>query len=109
MNKSKELRNTTKLVREVLQKHPKARNSDNELYYWVCAIIGHENGIDIHKMSMPLFFLHLRENGFPQFETVRRTRQKLQATYPELCGDGNVEGMRRVNEEAFRDYARGRV
>ena len=74
MNKSKELKSTTELVREVLQSHPKARNSDNELYYWVCAIIGHRNGIDIHKMSMPLFFLHLHEYGFPQFETVRRTR-----------------------------------
>ena len=107
MNKSKELKSTTELVREVLQSHPKARNSDNELYYWVCAIIGHRNGIDIHKMSMPLFFLHLHEYGFPQFETVRRTRQKLQAAYPELCGSKTVEGMRRVNEEAFREYARG--
>ena len=109
MGKATELRTTTELVKEVLQKHPKARNSDNELYYWVCAIIGHKNGIDVHKMSMPLFFLHLRENGFPQFETVRRTRQKLQATYPELCGDDNVEGQRKVNEEVFREYARGTV
>ena len=51
MSKSKELQTTTELVREVLQKHPKARNSDNELYYWVCAITGQKNGIDIHKMS----------------------------------------------------------
>ena len=109
MNKSKELKSTTELVREVLQSHPKARNSDNELYYWVCAIIGHKIGIDVHKMSMPLFFLHLHEYGFPQFETVRRTRQKLQATYPELCGSKTVEGQRRVNEEAFRDYVRGNV
>lgn len=109
MSKSKELKNTTELVREVLQSHPKARNSDNELYYWVCAIIGHRNGIDVHKMSMPLFFLHLHEYGFPQFETVRRTRQKLQATYPELCGSKTVEGQRRMNEEAFREYARGMV
>lgn len=109
MSKAKELKNTTELVREVLPSHPKARNSDNELYYWVCAIIGHRNGIDVHKMSMPMFFLHLRENGFPQFETVRRTRQKLQATYPELCGTDDVEGLRRVNEESFREYARGNV
>lgn len=109
MSKSKELQTTTELVREVLEAHPKARNSDNELYYWVCAIIGHKNGIDVHKMSMPLFFLHLRENGFPQFETVRRTRQKLQATYPELCGNDTVEGQRKMNEEVFRDYAKGMV
>lgn len=107
MSKAKELQTTTELVREVLQRHPKARNSDNELYYWVCAIIGHRNGIDVHKMSMPMFFLHLHECGFPQFETVRRTRQKLQATYPELSGSAEVTEQRKEHEEAFREYARG--
>ena len=49
----------------------------------------------------------MKDYGFPGFETVRRSRQKLQATFPELAGDADVEGMRRVNEETFRDYARG--
>lgn len=109
MSKSKELRTTTELVKEVLEAHPKARNSDNELYYWVCAITGQKNGIDVHKMSMPLFFLNLKKYGFPQFETVRRARQKLQAAFPELAGDSTVEGQRKLNEEVFRDYARGTV
>ena len=109
MGKSKELRTTTELVKEVLESQPKARNSDNFLYYWVCTIIGKRNGIDIEHMSMPRFFLHLSEYGFPAFETVRRTRQKLQATYPELAGDSTVEGQRRLNEEIFREYAKGSV
>lgn len=109
MGKATELRTTTELVRQILESQPRARCSDNFLYYWVCYIIGKRNGIDIDKMSMPRFFLHLSEYGFPQFETVRRTRQKLQASYPELCGDDTVEGLRRVNEEAFREYARGLV
>lgn len=109
MSKSKELRTTTELVKQVLETQPKARNSDKFLYYWVCFIFGKRNGLDIHDMSMPWFFLHLSEYGFPAFETVRRTRQKLQATYPELAGDNNVEGQRKLNEEVFRDYARGGV
>jgi len=109
MSKQKELTTTTELVKSILERCPEARNSDNILYYYVCGHIGKENGIDIDKMSMPRFFLHLKEFGFPQFESVRRTRQKLQATYPELSGDGAVIGQRNLNEKAFRDYARGNV
>lgn len=106
MNKSTELKNTSELVKAVLKLHPQARNSDNYLYYTICKIIGRRNGIDIDSMSMPRFFFNLKDYGFPPFETVRRTRQKLQASYPELAGDSNVEGQRILNEEAFKDYAR---
>lgn len=109
MSKSKELKTTTDMVKHILETVPMARNSDNHLYYWVCAMIGKQNGVDIHKMSMPMFLLHLKEYGFPQFESVRRTRQKLQAEYPELAGNDRVEGQRMLNEEVFRDYARGIV
>lgn len=109
MSKSKELKTTTDMVKHILETVPMARNSDNHLYYWVCAMIGKQNGVDIHKMSMPMFLLHLKEYGFPQFESVRRARQKLQAEYPELAGTSTVEGQRMLNEEVFRDYARGIV
>ena len=106
MSKSKELMNTTTIVKEVLQKHTRARNSDNYLYYHVCSIIGQQKGIDINGMSMPTFLLKLSDSPFPAFETVRRTRQKLQASYPELAGTEKVEAQRVLNEEAFKDYAR---
>lgn len=109
MSKSKELKTTTDMVKHILETVPMARNSDNHLYYWVCAMIGKQNGVDIHKMSMPMFLLHLKEYGFPQFESVRRTRQKIQAEYPHLAANDRVEGQRMLNEEVFRDYARGIV
>lgn len=101
-----ELNNTKAMVKSVLMTHPQARNSDNYLYYTICKHIGKRHGIDIDKMSIPAFFLHLKDYGFPGFETVRRTRQKIQAEYPELAGDDNVEAQRMLNEEAFREYAR---
>lgn len=107
MGKMNELNNTTELVKSVLKLHPQARNSDNYLYYTVCKIIGRRNGIDVDSMSMPRFFLHLKQWGFPQFESVRRARQKIQAECPELAADANVEDGRMLNEEAFREYARG--
>lgn len=106
MSKSTELINATHLVREVLETHEKARNSDNYLYYQVCVLIGQKNGIDINQMSVPTFFLKLSESPFPAFETVRRTRQKLQASHPELAGTSKVEAQRVLNEGVFRDYAR---
>lgn len=108
MNKSKELRTTTDIVKDILLNYPPTRNSDNELYFRVCAFIGKQNGIDIHKMSMPMFFLHLKEYGFPSFETVGRARRKLQETHPELIAEGIVEAHRSMNEKVFRDYAKGR-
>lgn len=105
MSKSTELRTTTKLVREVLEENPKARNSDDLLYYQVCLKIDDKC---VH-LPFPMVFLNRKQFNYPSTETVRRARQKLQATYPELAGDSNVEGQRMVNEEAFRDYARGGV
>lgn len=104
-----EIKTTHDLVFEILKTTPKARNSDNYLLYEVYAKVGKRHGIDIAHMSVLQFFLNLKEYGFPSPETVRRTRQKIQATHPELAGDDDVEAMRVVREEEFRNYARGHL
>lgn len=109
MSKSTELRNTTELVKEILKASQKARSSDNYLYYLVCATIGKENGVDVSKMSMPMFLLKMKDFHFPPFETVRRSRQRIQATYPELSADADVEAQRTINEQIFKEYARSEV
>ena len=105
MSKSKELQTTTELVKDILENNPDARNSDDYLYYKVCERI---NAI---YLNLPFWkvIMNRKKYGFPAFESVRRTRQKLQATHPEFAGDGNVEAGRMLNEEVFRDYARGNV
>lgn len=110
MGKSKELTTTQEMVKQVLEQSKDARNSDNYLYYRILKMVGMQNNIDIEKMSVPHFFLHMKDYGcFPAFETVRRTRQKLQAMNPELAADSDVEGYRILNEEVYRDYARGHL
>ena len=101
-----DLRTTADLVHTVLKENKRARNSDNYLYYCVIRIIGARSGINIEKMSAPNFFLHMKEYNMPAFETVRRTRQKIQHDYPELSGCNEVEAQRILNEERFRGYAR---
>lgn len=102
------LKTTTDLVKDILERVPETRNSDNVLYYHVLAAIGKRNNIDIETMTIPRFFMNLKKYGFPQFESVRRTRQKIQSCHPELCANTTVEGFRTVNEGKFIDYARKR-
>lgn len=100
------LRTTTELVKEVLTTEPQSRNSDNYLYLRVLQRIGMERGIDINNMSVVCFLLGLSKSGFPQFESVRRTRQKLQAEHPELRACKEVEEYRDALEKEYREYAR---
>lgn len=103
----KSLQTTQELVREILISFPEARNSDNYLYYKVLSIIGKRNGVDIENMSVTKFFLNIKDYHVPPFETVRRTRQKIQRSFPELAGTSQVEALRAIREEAFREYAKG--
>lgn len=100
--KMKNIKRTSDIVKEILEHVPKTRNSDDELYFEVCKRINPE------AMSKPFYMVVLQRKAhqLPPFESVRRTRQKLQASYPELCGSDEVEAWRVVNEEAVRNYAR---
>ena len=105
MGKSKELKNTTELVRQMLQKYPDTRNSDDMLYFRVC------ESINVIYVNLPFYavILNRKKYNFPAFESVRRTRQKLQAEFPELAAVSIVEDARDVNEKAFREYAKSSV
>ena len=104
-----DLKNTTALVKSILEQDKQCRNSDSFLYLKVLSVIGQQKGIDIEKMSVPYFLLNLHGAGLPGFETVRRTRQKIQQHHPELAASEAVEGFRAENEQVFRAYAVGDV
>jgi hypothetical protein len=104
-----ELNTTTKLVKTILEEDKQARNSDSFLYLKVIETIAEQKGINLYGISIPIFLVSMKENGFPGFETVRRTRQKVQQHHPELVACDKVKGMRMVNETEFRRYARGEV
>lgn len=104
-----DIKNTSDLVKEVLKHSQKARNSDNYLYYLVCKIRLQGSGIDIDSISFKDGLILRSEYGLPNFETVRRARQKIQQHCPELAGTADVEARRVIREEEFRDYARRHV
>lgn len=104
-----DLKNTTALVKAILEQEKQCRNSDSFLYLKVLSVIGKRKGIDIESMSVPYFLLNLQGTAFPGFETVRRTRQKIQQHHPELAACEAVEGFRMDNEKEFRAFAGGEV
>ena len=102
-----DLKNTTALVKSILEQDKQCRNSDSFLYLKVLTTVGKQKGIDLEKMSVPYFLLNLHGAGLPPFESVRRARQKIQAAHPELAACESVEGFRAENELEFRAYAVG--
>ena len=109
MSKANELRTITALVKNILEQDKRARNSDSFLYFKVLEHIAEEKQIDLHRLTVPGFLLCRNQLGLPCHETVRRTRQKVQAEFPELRANAEVEAERAGFEEAYREYARGVV
>ena len=92
-------------VRAVMQKDEEARNDDMLLYLKVC------NGCLKDTGAMPFAevmaqYKYLEYLGLPSFESVGRTRRKLQAQYPELMGNARVRRLRAAGEKAYRKYAK---
>ncbi len=104
-----DFKTTTELVKYILTTYPKTRSSDSFLYFKVLKEVGRQRGLDIEKMSIPYFLLNLHGSAVPCFETVRRTRQKLQQHYPHLASSEPVKGFRTANEAEYREFARGDV
>lgn len=96
----KQLKQTTKIISSILEEYPQTRNSDNLLYLTVIETIGTGN------MEKPIseILLNLEELGLPCFETVRRTRQKIQAVREDLRACDTVQDYRTEREIEFREY-----
>lgn len=105
-----ELKTTYDLVKGILTEDERTRNNDGILYCRVCEIIGARVGLNLDNMSVTRFFYNLSSlTAFPAPETVRRARQKIQATYPELAASERVQRARTANEVDYRAFARMEV
>ena len=73
-------------VRTILAKNEDARNDDMVLYLVLCnACLKDAGALPLAEIMTQYKYL-----GFPSFESVSRTRRKLQARYPELAGSRPV-------------------
>jgi len=96
----KRLKNVEYVVEQILDANEETRASDDVLYLCVCEHFC--NGISL--MTLNDFLTTRREMGFPSFETVRRTRQKIFATRPELKPE-KVTEERESMRDVYVNYA----
>ena len=103
----KHLISITRRVKLILEEYPETRNDDNLLWWKTIEMIADEVGEDFVDMK-PFKYMLLNFNrlNFPTFETVSRTRRKVQEKYPELKGTKKVQNQRAKSEQAYREYAR---
>nr|DAQ25193.1 MAG TPA: hypothetical protein [Bacteriophage sp.] len=102
----KELKTIHDLVKDILEEHPQARDSDNILYYYVCKYIGTKHGFDIDKMSLPNFLLNMKNYRLPSIESVGRARRKVVEQHSELKGTDVIQKYRNKNEVIYREYSK---
>ena len=107
MNLMVNLKTTTGLVKAILEEDEKARNSDSYLYLRVLEEVGEQQGIYFQFWTVHDLLMCMADYNLPPFESVRRTRQKIQQTYPHLAACKKVEEQRTANEEVYRAYAQG--
>ena len=104
-----DLKAVSAIVKNILMENTRARNDDNVLYLMVLNHVSNRNGIDIQSMTVPVFLMKMKEYGLPGFETVRRSRQKVQADNPELEGTEATRRKRAKQEAVYREFATSEV
>lgn len=96
------LYDTQKLVQEILFENPQARKSDRILFLEMCkrtrAMLFIDEPFEWVLMNAELV-------GLPNYESVGRTRRKVQELFPELK-DNEVAVNRAIKEEEYIEYAR---
>ena len=100
--------NTTKaLVKSILEKNQQARNSDSYLYLKVIEHYDKEYNTEVGEMSLIDFLSGMCDIPIPPFESVRRSRQKVQEEFPHLAACDVVQVYRAENEQEYLDFVRG--
>ena len=88
------MQDLTETVKKVLQEHKDSRDSDFRTIGWVYSILKPE------VMNLPfkeVLWKH-KELDLPSFETIRRTRQKVQHDNPNLRGEAYLKRMAKQTE-----------
>lgn len=96
----KNIKRTSELVQRILLDYPESRGSDDTLYRYVVEAINP----DAADMPFCQVLLNRNEYGLPPYESVRRSRQKIQEMYPMLRASKEVEEARAENEREVRGY-----
>ena len=101
------LKTVMNVVQHIMENDKQSRNDDDYLYLKVLELYGKAKGVNIHTMPASVFLKDRASYGFPPFESVRRTRQKVQERNPWLKANEQTQAHRNAKEQTYREYARG--
>lgn len=95
---SDNLTKVTQMVWYILEKYPETRSSDRTLILYVYA--------EFFDTYNEPFYMVMARDDLPSFESIRRTRQKIQQEHEELRAVKEVEDVRIAKQEEYIEYAR---
>lgn len=87
------------VVYGILLEDERARADDHYLYSEVVRKV-------CPKLMYAPFYIAINDNSIPTFESVRRSRQKLQHNFEEVRPNDNVIAARELNEEVYKEFAK---
>lgn len=95
------VREVTPRVFDLLKKHPETRNDDRILFYRF-----YETYYNLGTAPLYRVLELQRLDRVPNFESVRRARQKIQAYCEDLRAEEPFESIRIAEQEDYIEYAR---
>lgn len=98
---SDNLTNITQMTWYCLEKYPETRSSDRSLILHIYS--------EFYGVFSEPFFKVMDRSDLPSFESIRRTRQKIQAEVEELRAVQEVEDIRIAKQEDYITYAREEI
>lgn len=101
------LKSVAQIVKRILEDEPFCRNSDSFLELEVLKVYANRMGLDLGSMTVDTLYKNRAAWKFPPSESIRRTRQLVQAKHPELAASDPIDGWRLVNEERVKSFVRG--
>lgn len=97
-----ELNSLKPIIKEYLENYPVLRDDD----WWLIGKVFKEvYGIDYNMGFLEVMKRH-KDYGLPSFETIRRTRQKVQEENPALESSKAKKKERQMAFNEFYDFAR---
>ena len=89
------------MVKKILEDNPKARDDD---FLLICEVYQNIDDSLVDKSFKDVMINH-KKNRLPYFESIRRTRQRLQAKYNNLRASEEVETARINKTSDYINYA----
>lgn len=97
-----EIKEVANIVKNILETNKEARENDNLLYIEVVYAINP----NLVTSNFRYVFENARDLGIPPFESVSRSRRKLQEQHEELRASKKMQEAREDKQEEILDYVR---